>query len=106
MVALGAELSAGGAAAVPPQLLLTKVWGEAYSEDTEYLKVYVDRLRQTLEDDSGHPRYLLTERGIGYRFVRPDNAQAAPTGVAELARPVYPGVTVLNPARGGRVSLY
>lgn len=71
--------------ALPHQLLLTKVWGEAYTQDTEYLKVYVNRLRQKIEDDSSHPRYLLTERGIGYRFVRPEAGATVTEGA------IHPG---------------
>lgn len=61
---------------LPHQMLLQKVWGDAYRDETEYLKVYVNRLRQKLEDDPSHPRYLLTERGVGYRFARPVSAGA------------------------------
>lgn len=64
---------------LPHQLLLTKVWGEAYREDTEYLKVYVNRLRQKLEDQPSRPRYLITERGVGYRFVKPGPAAVETT---------------------------
>jgi two-component system KDP operon response regulator KdpE len=51
--------------------LLEKVWGEQYTDATEYLKVYVQRLRNKLENDPATPVMLLTERGIGYKFVRP-----------------------------------
>lgn len=49
--------------------LLTNVWGAEYRDDTEYLRVYMGRLRRKLEADPSNPRYLLTESGIGYRFV-------------------------------------
>lgn len=48
--------------------LLTEVWGPAHATQTGYLRVYVTRLRQKLEDDPSHPKYLLTEAGMGYRF--------------------------------------
>jgi len=51
--------------------LLEKVWGEQYIEATDYLKVYIQRLRNKLERDPYAPEMLLTERGIGYKFVRP-----------------------------------
>jgi DNA-binding response OmpR family regulator len=55
--------------------LLAKVWGYEYREETHYLRLYVNYLRQKLERDPAHPEYILTERGVGYRFVdfrRPD----------------------------------
>jgi two-component system KDP operon response regulator KdpE len=48
--------------------LLTEVWGPAYAEQTNYLRVYVATLRRKLEPDAADPRHLLTEAGRGYRF--------------------------------------
>jgi two-component system KDP operon response regulator KdpE len=48
--------------------LLTNVWGPEYVDDTGYVKRYIWYLRQKLEDDPSHPRYIITERGFGYRF--------------------------------------
>jgi two-component system KDP operon response regulator KdpE len=48
--------------------ILQQVWGPEYGQELEYLRVYVGRLRQKIEDDPTNPRYLLTERGIGYSF--------------------------------------
>ncbi|MDA8216695.1 MAG: response regulator transcription factor [Dehalococcoidales bacterium] len=48
--------------------LLAKVWGREYTEEIDYLRVYIRRLRRKIEDDPEHPRYILTERGLGYRF--------------------------------------
>ena len=56
---------------VPRETLLARVWGDDYRDQTDYLKVYVSRLRAKLEDDPEHPRFILTERGLGYRFARP-----------------------------------
>ena len=53
------------------ETLLAKVWGDEYRNDVDYLKVYVSRLRNKLEDDPERPHYILTERGLGYRFARP-----------------------------------
>jgi two-component system KDP operon response regulator KdpE len=50
------------------QQLLTEVWGPAYAKDSNYLRVYMAQLRRKLEPDTGNPRHLLTEAGIGYRF--------------------------------------
>jgi two-component system KDP operon response regulator KdpE len=48
--------------------ILQHVWGKEYGDETEYLRVYVGKLRQKIETDPLHPRYLHTEHGIGYRF--------------------------------------
>ncbi|WP_343602873.1 response regulator [Mycobacterium sp.] len=48
--------------------LLRDVWGPAYTTETHYLRVYLAQLRRKLEDDPSHPRHLLTEAGMGYRF--------------------------------------
>ncbi len=48
--------------------LLEHVWGPEYGRETQYLKVYTQRLRSKLGDDSQHPRLIFTEWGIGYRF--------------------------------------
>ena len=49
--------------------LLQEVWGPAYETETNYLRVYMAQLRRKLEPDPAHPRHLLTEPGMGYRFV-------------------------------------
>jgi two-component system KDP operon response regulator KdpE len=49
--------------------LLTKVWGPEYRDETHYLRLYVTYLRQKIEEDPANPKYILTERGVGYRFV-------------------------------------
>ncbi len=49
--------------------LLEKVWGEEYTNSPEYLKVYIQRLRNKLEDDPSNPQLFISERGIGYKFV-------------------------------------
>jgi len=51
--------------------LVEKVWGSEDICDQSYVKKYIYRLRSKLENDAGKPRMLLTERGIGYKFVRP-----------------------------------
>ena len=54
---------------VPHDQLLAKVWGYEYRDETHYLRLYINYLRQKLEADPAHPKYILTERGVGYRFV-------------------------------------
>lgn len=53
---------------LPHQAILQNVWGPEYRDEIEYLRVYIGRLRQKIETDPSHPDYILTERGIGYRF--------------------------------------
>ncbi len=53
------------------ETLLAKVWGREYVDEVDYIRVYVRRLRDKLGDDPERPRYIRTERGLGYRFVRP-----------------------------------
>ncbi len=54
---------------VSPDQLLTKVWGYEYQDESHYVRLYINYLRQKLEIDSANPKYILTERGVGYRFV-------------------------------------
>lgn len=51
------------------ETLLAKVWGYEYREEQHYVRLYVNYLRQKIEPDPAHPKYVLTERGLGYRFV-------------------------------------
>jgi two-component system KDP operon response regulator KdpE len=51
--------------------LLAKVWGREYVDETEYVRVYIRRLRDKLGDDPEHPRYIETVRRLGYRFIAP-----------------------------------
>jgi two-component system KDP operon response regulator KdpE len=51
------------------ETLLSKVWGPEYRDEIQYLRLYVNYLRQKIEVDPAHPNYILTERGVGYRFV-------------------------------------
>jgi two-component system KDP operon response regulator KdpE len=54
---------------MPHETLLTKVWGHEYLNDNHLLRLYITYLRQKIEPDLGNPRYIFTERGLGYRFV-------------------------------------
>lgn len=49
--------------------LLTKVWGYEYRDEPHYVRLYINYLRKKLEEDPADPKYILTERGVGYRFV-------------------------------------
>jgi two-component system KDP operon response regulator KdpE len=54
--------------------LLQKVWGRGYSDESHYLRVYVRQLRQKLNDDATAPRFIVTEPGVGYRWVAEPDA--------------------------------
>ena len=49
--------------------LLSKVWGYEYRDEPHYVRLYINYLRKKLEKDPANPQYILTERGVGYRFV-------------------------------------
>ena len=65
---------------VPHEMLLAKVWGYEYREELQYLRLYITYLRQKIEPEPSHPRYIFTEREVGYRFIdfrREQREQAA-----------------------------
>ncbi|MDG2529937.1 response regulator [Caulobacter endophyticus] len=64
-----ARLALGRGKVLTHKELLTSVWGPAHMHDTQYLRVFVGQLRQKLEADPAHPKILLTEPGVGYRFI-------------------------------------
>lgn len=49
--------------------LLSRVWGREYRDDTQLLRLYITYLRQKIEPDPSHPKYIINERGLGYRFM-------------------------------------
>jgi two-component system, OmpR family, KDP operon response regulator KdpE len=51
------------------EMLLSKVWGQEYRDADEYVRLYITYLRQKIEPEPSNPRYILTERGVGYQFV-------------------------------------
>jgi two-component system KDP operon response regulator KdpE len=59
---------------VAQRQLLAEVWGPRYESDTGHLRVHLANLRRKLEPDPSRPRYLITEPGLGYRFVPESNA--------------------------------
>jgi two-component system, OmpR family, KDP operon response regulator KdpE len=78
---------------LPHQALLDRVWGEDDGATTHHLKVFVSRLRGKLEPAGGvGPRYIETERGLGYRFARPSDLRptAAPPAPVTPLRPLAP----------------
>ena len=63
------RLAEGGGKVMTHRQLLTAVWGPANVEDVQYLRVFIGHLRQKLEADPAAPRWIVTEPGVGYRFV-------------------------------------
>ena len=57
---------------VSSRQLLQEAWGPDYGDESDYVRTYVARLRRKLEPDPHHPRYVLLERGLGYRLVESD----------------------------------
>jgi len=51
--------------------ILERIWGAEYADDLDYVKLFIYRLRRKIEIDPEDPKYILSERGIGYRFVNP-----------------------------------
>ena len=51
------------------QYLLRTVWGPGYINQTQYLRVFIAQIRKKIEDDPNRPEYLITESGVGYRFI-------------------------------------
>jgi two-component system KDP operon response regulator KdpE len=56
---------------LPHDRVLQAVWGPDYGDEVEYLRVFVNQLRKKIEPDPAHPRYILTEPWLGYRFHLP-----------------------------------
>jgi two-component system, OmpR family, KDP operon response regulator KdpE len=54
------------------RLLLQSVWGSEYGNESQYIHVFIGQLRQKIEPDPARPRYILTEPGLGYRFLLPE----------------------------------
>lgn len=67
--ALLAQLVSNSNKVLTHRMLLQRVWGGEYGDEAEYLRVYMGRLRRKLEADPANPRHLVTESGVGYRFV-------------------------------------
>lgn len=63
------ELLTNSGKVLTQRYLLNHVWGPHYIEHNHYLRIYMGHLRQKLEDDPARPKHLLTETGVGYRFM-------------------------------------
>lgn len=76
---------------VPHEMLLAKVWGYEYRDEIHYLRLYITYLRQKIEPDPANPRYILTEREVGYRFVDFRKNQPSSAGEATVDQEVEAG---------------
>ena len=79
---------------VPQRRLLQEVWGPAYSDETHYLRVFLAQIRRRLEPDPSHPRYFITEAGLGVRFILGED------GTVQGSGPAGGGGTGSTPASG------
>lgn len=79
---------------VTHRMLLHHVWGDAYTNEVGYLRTYIKRLRDVLEEDPHHPQYLQTESRLGYRFVIPE--QTHPQPVEPVQQPSTPRIGALQ----------
>jgi len=59
------------------ETLLSRVWGPEYRDEDQYVRLYITYLRQKIEKDPKNPKYILSERGLGYRFVEYNQTQSA-----------------------------
>jgi two-component system KDP operon response regulator KdpE len=75
---------------LPYESLLARVWGPEYHQEIHYVRLYVTYLRQKLEPDPARPRYILTERGLGYRFVDYRSGRGAGPGDVDALPPLRP----------------
>nr|MEA2799134.1 two-component system, OmpR family, operon response regulator KdpE [Phenylobacterium sp.] len=73
-----AKLAQNAGKVVQHRDLLISIWGPAHAEDTQYLRVFIGQLRQKIEGDPSEPQVIMTEPGIGYRFVTDDMLRIAP----------------------------
>ena len=87
------------------RFLLQQVWGPEYGEETEYVRIYVRQLRRKIEADPSHPRYLITEPGVGYLFREPSSerdgvkADGKQASIQKYGNPMV-GVTVQKSTTG------
>ncbi|MCC7018848.1 MAG: response regulator transcription factor [Ardenticatenales bacterium] len=63
------------------EVILTNVWGPEYIDQDNYVRLYITYLRQKIEPDPSRPRYIVTERGMGYRFVDFGGKKDVPAGM-------------------------
>ncbi len=70
--------------------VLQAVWGGQYGEEADYVWTFVQRIRRKIEPDRAHPRYLLTEAGVGYYMPLPQSPTASSKNCSLPRTPVNP----------------
>ncbi len=70
------ELARAAGKVLTQRMLLQRVWGPEYGDEAQYLRVYINQLRRKLEADPARPRILITEPGVGYRFIGDEQMNA------------------------------
>ena len=73
-----AQLARNAGKVMVTETLLHRIWGPEYGEETQHVRLYVSRLRQKIEDDPEHPRWIITRPGVGYMFQLAEEAPPAP----------------------------
>jgi two-component system KDP operon response regulator KdpE len=69
--------------------VLQAVWGGQYGGESDYVWTYIQRIRRKIEADRAHPRYVLTEPGVGYRMPAPEDASTPLAGRAWQLPPTW-----------------
>jgi DNA-binding response OmpR family regulator len=71
-----AELAKHAGSVVPTEALLHRIWGPEYGEETQHVRLYISRVRQKIETNPEHPRWVITRPGVGYMLQLPENQTA------------------------------
>jgi DNA-binding response OmpR family regulator len=90
------ELARNAGHVVSHGTLLTRIWGQEYRDEPQYLKTYVHRLRGKIETDPKHPRYLLTHYGGGYSLANGETVGEGPSRALQGTGPVTTEVSKVN----------
>jgi DNA-binding response OmpR family regulator len=80
-----AELAKHAGRIVPTETLLHRIWGPEYGEETQHVRLYVSRLRQKIEADPEHPRWVTTRPGVGYMLQVPEAGSEEQRGSSDSA---------------------
>ena len=90
------ELARNAGHVVSHGTLLTRIWGQEYRDEPQYLKTYIHRLRGKIEADPRHPRYILTHYGGGYSLANGETVGERPPRTPQAAGPATTGVSKVD----------
>ncbi len=85
------ELACNAGHVVSHSTLLTRIWGQDYRDEPQYLKTYIHRIRGKIEADPRHPRYILTHYGGGYSLANGETIGEGPSRALQAAGPAATG---------------